>query len=335
MANGITPLSNRVGPGLRIVDWITGRRNAGAVQLRILFLTVVGLCVASAVLSPVFLTRRNILNVLQQVAVLEIVAVGTLFVMISGGIDLSIGNMISFIAGGAALFLNRGTNPVVVVLAAVVVAMASGLVNGLIITRTRCEPFIITLGMMSVYEGLAFIVVNGRNIGLVGTFQSLGRGSVGFIPVPVLAFVVIDVVMFLVLRYTKFGRKVFAIGGNEEAAFLAGIKISFYKPVIYMINGAIVGIAAVILLSRVGGSNPLMGLGFELQAIAAVAIGGVTLSGGKGSVQGAFLGVLLLGVISNALSLMDVPYFYQYVTLGLLIVGAVVLSNVNKSKRPA
>jgi ribose/xylose/arabinose/galactoside ABC-type transport system permease subunit len=297
-----------------------------------LLLTVIGLSVLWAILTPVFLSSRNITNVLQQVAVLQILAVGTVFVMISGGIDLSIGNMISFVAGAAAMLVSMGVNPVLVVLIGLVLGMASGFLNGIIILKSKAQPFIITLGMMSVYQGLAFIVTNGRNVGLIGQFQFLGRGNIAGVPVPVVFFVVVSIVMLLVLRYTKFGRNIYAIGGNEEAAFLAGIRLTVYKPLIYTINGGIVGLAAVILLSRVGGSNALMGLGFEMQAIAAVAIGGVTLSGGRGTVQGAFLGVLLLGIIGNGLNLMNVPNWYQYLVLGALIVGAVVLGNLNKGK---
>jgi ribose/xylose/arabinose/galactoside ABC-type transport system permease subunit len=225
-----------------------------------------------------------------------------------------------------------GVNPVLVVAVGLVLGMASGFLNGIIILKSKAQPFIITLGMMSVYQGLAFIVTNGRNVGLIGQFQFLGRSSIAGVPVPVIFFVVVSIIMFLVLRYTKFGRNIYAIGGNEEAAFLAGIRLSVYKPLIYTINGGIVGLAAVILLSRVGGSNALMGLGFEMQAIAAVAIGGVTLSGGRGTVQGAFLGVLLLGIIGNGLNLMNVPNWYQYLVLGALIVGAVVLGNLNRGK---
>ena len=319
--------------GARFIDWLTGRRSRSSLQLRILLLVVVILCVASAILSPVFLSRRNILNVLQQVAVLEIVAIGTLFVMISGGIDLSIGNIISFVAGTAAILITRGVNPALVVVIALLLGMGSGYLNGTIITKSRCEPFIITLGMMSVYEGLAFIVVNGRNIGLIGTFQVLGRGSVGIVPIPVIAFVLVDLVMFVVLKFTRFGRKVYSIGGNEEAAFLAGIRISLYKPLIYMINGLIVGIAAVILLSR----------GWRLQSPHGCRLRAAGNRGGRhrgcdperrqGQRHGGLPRGPAAGGDLQCPSLMDVPYFYQYVTLGVLIVGAVILSNINKPKR--
>lgn len=298
----------------------------------ILIFPIVALVLLMTIISPYFMTVRNIVNILQQVAVLQIVSVGMAFVMIAGGIDLSVGSLISFIAAIAASLIAAEMPIALVVILAMVIAVGCGFINGFIISRVKAEPFIITLGMMSIYQGLALLITKGTNIGLSGQFTWLGRGRVIGIPAPVLIFVIVSVIFHFILKYTKLGRKVYSIGGNETAAFLSGIRIRNYKIIIYMITSGVVGLASLVLLSRVSSASPIMGNGFELQSIAACVIGGVTLKGGKGTVIGTFLGVLLLGLISNSLNLLDVPSFYQNITLGAIIVGAVIFTDLGERK---
>jgi putative xylitol transport system permease protein len=230
--------------------------------------------------------------------------------------------------------LANGYGEATAILAGLSVGAAVGLVNGLIVAKTKVQPFISTLGMMSVLQGLALIVTNGRQIPNLGgkLFEPIGGGMVGFVPVPVIILFVIVLISHFLLRYTRWGRNWYAIGGNEETAFLSGIHVNAHKVAVYVINGLFAGIAAVILASRIGAALPLMGSGYELQSIAAVVIGGVTLTGGRGNMAGAFLGVLLLGVISNSLNMLNVSSFYQNITIGLIILLAVIANQYSQRK---
>ena len=316
------------GTGLRLIG-----RGKALNQSAFLFLVIVVLSIAIFLANPQFLSSRNLINILQQISVTGIVTMGMAMVLISGGIDLSVGSVISVTCSVIAKLMVSGVNVWLAVLAGMLTALACGLVNGLIISKTGCAPFIITLGTLSVFGGLALVITSGRIVNLNGGFDLLGRTNVGFVPMPVIVFLLVCFIVFIVLNFCRFGRRLYAMGGNEEAAFLSGIYVSLLKIVIYCINALIVGVAALVLLSRLGSANPVMGQGYELQSIAAAVIGGVTLDGGKGSVVGCFLGVLLLGIISNALNILGVSPFYQNMVLGSIIVIAVVVSNIGRKKR--
>jgi len=308
-------------------------RNNTAFQTLILFVILIVGCVAISFFSPVFLSVTNIINIFQQVAVLGMVTAGMALVMISGGIDLSVGSLMSLAGCISAVLAVNGMPDNMAIVLSILIAVLAGIFIGVIIAFTNTEPFIITLGMMSVFQGITLIVTEGSNVPVMGRFEMLGRTRVGMFPTPILFFIAIIIIMFVVLRYTKFGRKTYAIGGNENAAYLAGIKVKLHKVTIYAINGLIVGFASQVLLSRLGSAIPVMGSGFELQSIAAAVIGGVALSGGKGSIWGCFMGVLLLGIISNSLNVLSISSFYQNIVLGAIIVGAVVLSNIGSKRK--
>jgi ribose/xylose/arabinose/galactoside ABC-type transport system permease subunit len=222
--------------------------------------------------------------------------------------------------------LAAGLGEIPAILTGLIVGSLVGLANGIIVAKTKVQPFISTLGMMSVLQGLALIATNGRQIPNLGgpLFEPIGGGIVGIIPVPVIILFTVLVISHILLRYTRWGRNWYAIGGNEETAFLSGININTLKVAVYVINGLFAGIAAVTLTSRIGAALPLMGSGYELQSIAAVVIGGVSLNGGRGNILGAFLGVLLLGVISNSLNMLNVSSFYQNISIGIIIMIAVI-----------
>ena len=286
---------------------------------------VIGIIISS--ISPVFLSARNLMNIMLQISVLGTVAAGMSIVMISGGIDLSVGSLISFVGSMTALMIRGGVSEPLAVMVVLLIAIATSAVSGLIIARSRAEPFIITLGLMSIYNGLALLITRGNNVGLSSKFEFLGRGRLlGVIPIPVIVLLVINVVIAYLLKYLKLGRRMYSIGGNAEACYLAGIRVKTTKVFIYAMNGFITGIAAMVLLSRLGSASPIMGNGFEMQSIAACVIGGISLSGGSGKVLGSFLGVLLLGVISNSFNIVGVPSFFQNIFLGLVIIVAVVIS---------
>jgi ribose/xylose/arabinose/galactoside ABC-type transport system permease subunit len=224
-----------------------------------------------------------------------------------------------------------GWNEFGVAILAIVVAVLFQMIMGLTISRTKLEPFIVSLGFMSIYKGFTYLITNGSEITIEGKFTFLGKTYINLtenfrIGMPVVLLVLLGVIMWLVLKYTKFGRCVYAVGGNEHAAYLAGINVKNFKLLLYGLNGVFVSIATMTSLSRMGTGNPLMGEGKEIEVIAAVVVGGTALSGGKGNIWGTFIGVLLLGCISNALNILGVNPHWQYVMRGTLIVVSVLLS---------
>lgn len=278
-----------------------------------------------------FVRPMNVSNVMMQVSVTGILAIGMTMIMISGGIDLSVGQMVSFIGTMTAwLIRTGGWAPGLAILFGVVVAVAFQVLMGFIISRTKLEPFIVSLGFMSIYRGFVYLITNGRELSIHGQFTFLGQTYFDItqqlrIGMPVVIFVVLVIVMALVFKYTKFGRRVYAVGGNEQAAYLAGINVKNSKLIFYALNGLFVAIASLTLLSRLGTGNPLMGEGREIEVIAAVVVGGTALSGGRGDVVGTLIGVLLLGIISNALNILGVNPHWQYIMRGVLIVAAVLI----------
>ena len=279
-----------------------------------------------------FVRPGNIGNVLMQVSIMGMLALGMTIIMISGDIDLSIGQMMCFVGTGMAyLIRTMGWNEWGTAAFALFVAVAFQLLMGVIIARTKIESFIISLGFMAIYKGFTYLITRGREITILGRFTFVGRTYFDITPnfrlgMPVILFVLLTLILWLVFKYTKFGRRVYAVGGNENAAFLAGINIKNFRLLLYGINGIFVAIATMAQLSRLGVGNPLMGEGLEIEVIAAVVVGGVALKGGKGNAWGTFLGVLVLGIISNALNILGVNPYWQYVMRGTLIIFAVVLT---------
>lgn len=277
-----------------------------------------------------FLSGMNISNVLLQVSVTGIFALSMTLVMISGGIDLSIGNMLSFLGTGMAYLMKTAKwGEAQTLLVALVVGIGLQLLMGWIISRTKIEPFIISLGFMSIYRGFTYLITNGREITIIGKLEFLQavvfRVNKFVVTVPIVLFIALTIIVSLIVKYTKFGRRVYAVGGNENAAYLAGINVKNFKLLIYGINGLFVTIASMTLLARLGTGAPVMGLGKEIEVIAAVVVGGTAMSGGKGNIWGAVFGVLVLGIISNALNILGVSPHYQFIISGLLIIFAVIV----------
>ena len=289
------------------------------------FIGLVVMCVALAFLSEDFLTRSNLLNVVRQATVNGILALGMSFVIISAGIDLSVGSVLAFSSCILALGLKQGSHPAVGVLIGLAVGSACGTVNGLIITRLRLPPFIATLGMMSMARGLGQVITGGYPVhGLPDLFRELGSGYLfDVVPIPVVILLICAPLAHIVLTHTRLGRYTYAIGGNEAAAYLSGISVRAYKTVIYTICGGMAGLAGVISTARVGAGLPAAYLGYELDAIAAVVIGGASLFGGEGTILGAITGALIIGVLKNGLNLMQLSEYWQTFTIGAVIIGAV------------
>lgn len=298
------------------------------------FAGLVGLCVVLWILTPHFLTVSNLLNVAQQTSINAIIAVGLTFVIVSGGIDLSVGSIVAFAGVVMASLMAREVAWPVAVAAGLGTGLGCGLTNGVLITFGRLPPFIATLGMMSVARGAALLYTDGRPISGFGQgFRWLATGEVLFVPVPVLVMVAIYAVAHFILRRTLFGRYVFAIGGNEEAALLSGVRVRLHKAAVYGVCGALSALAAAVLTARLNSAQPIAGINYELDAIAATVIGGTSLLGGQGSVVGTLIGALIMGVLRNGLNLLGVSSFIQQLVIGAVIILAVLMDMAFKRPR--
>jgi len=300
------------------------------------FGTLAGLVVLSLVLwalTPHFLTISNLLNVAQQTTIVAIIAVGMTFVIITAGIDLSVGSMLAFSGVVMATLLVRGVPVPVALLVAIATGLIGGALNGLLITMGRLPPFIATLGMMSIARGAALVFTEGRPVsGFSDGFRKIAVGEVLGIPAPIIIMLVIYAVAHFVLTRTKLGRYTYAIGGNEEAAILSGVNVRLYKTLVYGLCGALSGLAAIILTARLNSAQPIAGMMYELDAIAATVIGGTSLTGGEGTVIGTLIGALIIGVLRNGLNLLDISSFVQQIVIGAVIVIAVLLDMALKSR---
>lgn len=290
------------------------------------------LCALLSWAAPSFLTLQNWIIVVRQISINGILAVGATYVLLTGGVDLSLGSMVALTGVVAASFAHPGEYPLIVpVLVGVVTGMFGGAVNGAIVTRARVAPFIATLGMMTAARGLALVISGGKPVSnLSSSFTGIaGRNWLG-IPIPIVLLIVVAVLSYLVLTNTRLGRYVYAVGGNEKAAHASGISVNAVKMFAYVTCGGMAGLAGVVLASRITTGQPNAGLAYELDAIAAVVIGGTSLSGGVGGVGGTILGALLMGVINNGLDLLNVSSYFQQIVKGAIIVGAVWMDQSEK-----
>ncbi|MEK6651148.1 MAG: ribose ABC transporter permease [Bacteroidota bacterium] len=283
-----------------------------------------------AALSPFFFTAENLLNVTLQVSITAIIAAGMTFVILTGGIDLSVGSMVAFSGVVAALVLHSTLPFVLVVvlgfLAALGVGAASGWTAGWLVTRYRMAPFIVTLALMTVWRGAAFTVTEGRPVwGLAEGFSDIASARMLAIPLPTLLMAAVFVVAHVVLTSTRYGRAIVAVGGNREAARLAGVPVVRVLVSVYAISGLLSALSGFLLASRMNSGQPNAGLMYELDVIAAVVVGGTSLSGGRGTIVCTLIGTLLIGVLRNGLNLLNVGSYVQQILVGLVIVGAVLL----------
>lgn len=296
-----------------------------------LLLSLIVLCIVSAFISPVFLSVNNLMNVLRSASLTAICAMGYMFVILLGEMDLSVGSIQAVVGIASVMLLNNTRSIAAAVLGALGVGLVLGCVNGLLVTRAQINSLIASLGTMAILRGSAYIITNGVSIqaGVTG-FEVIGTGYIGPFPIPFLIAVVIFIVLYYVLKKTVFGRNVYAVGGNSSAAELCGINVKRIKMAAYMIVGVLTALSGYILASRLNSAQPNAGDGFEFQVISAVVLGGVSLSGGKGNIIGSIIGVLILSVLSNVLVLAGVSSFYQEVSRGIVILLAVYIDSRNK-----
>jgi ribose transport system permease protein len=294
-----------------------------------LLIVIVLLSVTASIVNPRYFTIRNLRNLLSQISVLSLVACGATILIISGNVDISVGANIGLSAVVMAMLIRSGVPVPAAAGMGIVVAILNSLFVGGASILFHAPSFIISLAAISVFQGLALALTGGTIQTIYGEFETLGGSSIlGFIPLLFVVAVVGYITVYYVLNYTQLGRYDYAIGDNEKAAYLAGVKIKKTKIIFFLLNGFFVGLAAMLLLSRVGAAQPTTGAGIELKAIGSVVIGGAPMSGGKGNIVGTFFGVLLWGVIGNALNMMQVSPYLQEVTIGLLIVLAVAITSL-------
>jgi len=302
------------------------------------FKPLIGLLIFSAVISiinPRFLSIFNILNVLRQTSINSIIAAGMTFVILTGGIDLSVGSILAFCGAVSAALIASGQPLIVVLFVALLTGTVMGLLTGIIISRGKVQAFIATLVTMTIVRGATLVFTDGKpiNAGIgpaADAFAWLGGGYILGIPVPVYLMILVYGIAWYTLHQTRLGRYVYAIGGNEEAARLSGLGTKKLKTAVFGISGFLAALAGIIMTSRLSSAQPTAGTGYELDAIAAVVLGGTSLAGGSGRILGTIVGALIIGILNNALNLMNVSSYYQMIAKGAVILIAVLLDRKNQ-----
>lgn len=298
--------------------------------------TFFGLVVIFAIFaatSPYFMTQQNLVNVLQQSSINGCIAVGMTLVIISGGIDLSVGSTAAMSAVVGALAMVNGFPVPVAMLAACLVGIGAGLANGLMVAYGGLQPFIVTLGTLSIFRALALIITDGNPVfGVSASFRAIFASHIGPLPVPVVLVIAVGILAWIILRYTPLGEYFLAVGGNEEAARIAGVPLAQTKIASYVISGLLASVGAMVLIAWLGAADPTMGNLWELQAIAAAAIGSASLTGGRGSIVGTLIGAVILGTVTNGLTLLNVQAFYQLLATGIIILAAMLLDRLTRGR---
>lgn len=320
------PADGGSAPDLRgTVSWGDRARSVG--REAGLVAVVIALVVGFGIARPNFLSGDNMLAILLQASVVGILALGQTFVLITGGIDLSIGSIVAVSAICTGMFSHLLPAPIAL-LGGIAIGALSGLINGVLIAVTGITPFIVTLGTMSIYSGLALIISGGRAVyDIPQPFKDMLSGRIAGVPNPIIIVIVLTIVSGLILKFTKFGEYLIAVGGNAETARLAGIKVKLIEAGSYVVSGAAAGLAGAILMSRLGAADPTIGADLLLIAIAATVMGGTKLSGGEGSMFGALIGAVLIAALTAGLTSLNVQAFYQQVAVGAAIIIALLVDN--------
>lgn len=284
-----------------------------------------------AVASPYFLSVSNLTNVLRQVSIVGIMAVGMTFVILTGGVDLSIGGVTACVGVVCAKLMTSGWHPVFAILVALCFAAVVGTINAAFTHEFKLNSMIVTLATLQILKGISYIVTKAIPIyGFTASFKVIGQGYLCGIPIPIIIMVVFYVVAYIVLTYTKFGQSIYAIGGNEEAVRLTGINIRACKYLAYILCSVVSAVAGIVLLSRVNTAQPSAGNGYEMDVIAGAVLGGISMSGGEGKITGVFAGVLVMAILSNGMMMMDVSEYWQWVIKGVVMLGAISYDRILK-----
>lgn len=286
------------------------------------------LFIVIAALNDRFISPSNLSNLLRQVSINALISFGMTFVILTGGIDLSVGSILALSSALLSSMITSGMNPEMAVIVAAVIGLGLGAVNGIIVAYGKVAPFIATLATMTIYRGATLVYTNGNPISGLSDdpiFMGLGQGDIAGVPVPAILMLIAFLVLLFILNKTPLGRQTYAVGGNEKVSFIAGIKINRVKIVSYAITGLLCALAGAVLTSRLNSAQPTAGMGYELDAIAAVVLGGTSLSGGKGRITGTLIGALIIGTLNNGLNILNVSSFYQQVVKGIVILLAVLM----------
>lgn len=313
---------------------MTQKKDMGKIlrQFGLLFVALF-IIILMSFLSPVFLTSQNITNILRQISLNGILSVGMTFVILTGGIDLSVGSVVGITGVIVGSLLQNGTNWLVACLAALVLSVICGAINGWLIAYVGFQPFIATLSTMTIGRGFALAYSNGKPYTISDpTFIKIGQGYLGSIPIPIILLVIFCAIGLIILMMTTFGRYVFAIGGNKSAARLSGVRTRRVELFVFVISSVCAWMVGLILAARISSGQPTAGESYEMDAIAATAIGGTSMSGGIGSLTGTIIGFIIIGLLSNSMNLMNINSFYQQIVKGLLIIIAVFLDMKTKGK---
>lgn len=311
-----------------IVKYLFARRESG------LFLLLLVMCIGMSIVKPdTFFTSDNMVNILRQVSIIAIIAIGQTFIMISGGIDLSIGYNLALCGIVMAYFIKSGLDPFLSIMLGIVTGLLVGYLNGQFITKLKLPPFIVTLGMANITRGIIYVITKGFSIQVTDPFIiDVGNGSIASIPILSIIMFVLVIVGAYLLDSTVFGTKVKAIGGNETAARLSGIKVNRHKIVVYTLTGLLAAIGGLIMVGRLYAGNPNAGANFEMDSIAATIVGGTSLAGGEGTIIGALIGALLLGVVKTSLVLLNVNMYWQTVAVGSIIIAVCAIDEITRKK---
>lgn len=291
-------------------------------------LALVLLFIVITVLNPSFMEPNNILNLLRQTSINALIAFGMTFIILTGGIDLSVGSILALSSALMAGMMVSGLDPILAILVGILLGAIMGVINGILVSKGKMAPFIVTLATMTIFRGLTLVYTDGKPITGIGDsvmFQMIGRGYFLGVPVPAVVMIIAFMILWFLLHKTSFGRITYAIGGNERASRISGIKVDRVKVAIYGLAGTMAAIAGAILTSRLNSAQPTAGQSYEMDAIAAVVLGGTSLSGGKGRLFGTLVGVLIIGTLNNGMNLLGVSSFYQQVVKGAVILIAVLL----------
>ncbi|WP_430536254.1 ribose ABC transporter permease [Listeria rocourtiae] len=291
-------------------------------------LALIVLIIVVTALNPSFITTDNLLNLLRQVSINALIAFGMSFVILTGGIDLSVGSTLALSGALTAGIIASGISPLIAMCLGMLLGAFLGMINGILIAKGNLAPFIATLATMTIYRGATLVFTDGNPITGIGDsfiFQFVGKGYLFGIPVPIIIMVICFLLLYILLHKMAFGKKTYAVGGNIQAARIAGVKTDKVQIIIYTISGFMASIAGIILTSRLNSAQPTAGVSYEMDAIAAVVLGGTSLSGGKGRLFGTLIGALIIGTINNGLNLLGISSFYQQIVKGLVIIIAVLL----------
>ena len=297
----------------------------------VMYLFLILMCIVLTIASDKFLTLTNLMTIIKQISIQSIVAIGMTMIIISGNIDLSVGSLVALCSVSCAMLMNKGLPTIIAVLAAVIIGAFVGFITGGVTAKLKLHSFLVTLALMTALRGLAQTLTNGRPVaGLPSSFGKVASATVGPVPILVIYMIVLYAIFMYVMKYTAFGRSIYAVGSNQESARLSGINIEKVKTLVFILSGALCGIAGVLLTAKVRSGDPTCANAWEMDTIAGAIIGGTDMNGGEGKLGGTIIGLLFVGILANGMVLLGVSAYMQSVIKGLVIFMAVIINSIQK-----